>query len=320
MAEKFFPFDSVNNDRLYSAEDFASCFALFIGNGIFPNPSSNLQVIANNTMNVTVKKGSGFINGRMYVSDSDLIFKVPPPHSTYIRRDCVVLKLDMVNRNISVKYNQGVASSNPQFPTPVKNSDVWELVLAQINVKANSNQITQSDINDTRLNSNLCGIVSNIVNKVDTTTIFNQYRDYWERQREENQNLWQEQMREQEEGYGAEKEVWGRRYNELKTSVENWFDSIKHNISALKGFDLDNFFDLQNFNIEEYKNGNKWHTKFTATGSSFARFEIIQTKVSSVRFITEIKEYSALQGAPRAIKTITITEYKSGNKWIREVR
>ena len=70
--EKYFPFDAteINGepDRVYNAADFASFFSQFIGNGIYPNPSSNLQVLSlNSNMVITVKSGSAFINGYGYI-------------------------------------------------------------------------------------------------------------------------------------------------------------------------------------------------------------------------------------------------------------
>ena len=66
-------FNSVNGDRKYDAKRFAEYFNSFIGNGVFPNPSDNLQVIANNDMTVTVKAGKAWINGYIMINDDDYI-------------------------------------------------------------------------------------------------------------------------------------------------------------------------------------------------------------------------------------------------------
>ena len=52
-------FNSIGGDRKYDASKFAEYFNSFIGNGVFPNPSSNLQVMVNDDMTVTVKEGKG---------------------------------------------------------------------------------------------------------------------------------------------------------------------------------------------------------------------------------------------------------------------
>ena len=60
-------------DRVYLAEDFARYFASFIGNGVFPTPSTNLQVVAiNSNMTIKIKIGKAWINGYFYENTEDL--------------------------------------------------------------------------------------------------------------------------------------------------------------------------------------------------------------------------------------------------------
>ena len=47
-------------DRVYLAEDYARYFASFIGNGVFADPSNNLQVQATGAMNITLKEGKAW--------------------------------------------------------------------------------------------------------------------------------------------------------------------------------------------------------------------------------------------------------------------
>lgn len=48
-------FNSSSGDRRYAAEDWAAYFASFIGNGVFPNPSTGLQVMEDEGMRVAVQ-------------------------------------------------------------------------------------------------------------------------------------------------------------------------------------------------------------------------------------------------------------------------
>ena len=59
----YLPFNSIDHDRVYKAEDWAWYFSTFIGNGVFPKPTNGLMVMANGAMDVAVKAGFGFING-----------------------------------------------------------------------------------------------------------------------------------------------------------------------------------------------------------------------------------------------------------------
>ena len=237
--EKYFPFDAteINGepDRVYNAADFASFFSQFIGNGIYPNPSSNLQVLSlNSNMVVTVKSGSAFINGYGYINTEDMLVSINTANSSYNRKDIIVVCLDLVERKITVKYKSGIASANPQEPELIRNSDVHELKLASILVRSGSQLILQSDVTDTRLNKNVCGIVDNIVKSVDTTEIFNQYMDYWQRKKAENEQAWQEQMQSQEQ-----------RFTSQQQTIEAWYQNALADISTLKTFDFDNISELK---------------------------------------------------------------------------
>lgn len=66
-------------DRSYLAEDFARYFSTFIGNGVFPNPANQLQVVAvDDNMQIRIKAGFAWINGYMYENTDDYIFKLYP--------------------------------------------------------------------------------------------------------------------------------------------------------------------------------------------------------------------------------------------------
>ncbi|MCC5416499.1 hypothetical protein [Clostridium botulinum] len=183
--EKSFAFNSINGDRKYKAEDFASYFASFIGNGVFPNPSTSLQVISNNDMSVTDKPGKGWINGFYYQNTDNFILKLDVADGVLNRIDRVVLRLDFNKRSINLYIKKGVFASNPVAPTLQRDADAYELGLADVKVNAGVIKITQADITDLRLDKNTCGIVHGVVDQVDITTIFNQYTERFKIKSEE---------------------------------------------------------------------------------------------------------------------------------------
>lgn len=180
--EKSFPFKAkiVDNkaDRLYTDDDFTNYFKQFISNGVYGNPSNQLKVVSlNNNMQVTVYQGAGFINGRGYMlTEADK--KVTINNSTANnRRDIIVLRADpYVTRSINIIYRAGTAGTNPVKPTLVRTSDIWELELAEILVRANTTSILATDITDSRLNNAVCGIVTGLIQQVDTSSLFNSYQ------------------------------------------------------------------------------------------------------------------------------------------------
>ncbi|MCC8022235.1 MAG: pyocin knob domain-containing protein, partial [Clostridiales bacterium] len=59
-------------------------------------------------------------------------------------------------------------------PELERNDDVWELCLAQVRISAGTNAITQADITDTRLDSDLCGVTENPLGGI-SDDLFKQY-------------------------------------------------------------------------------------------------------------------------------------------------
>jgi len=169
-------FNSVNNDRVYNAQSFAEYFASFIANGVFPNPSNNLQVFAYDGFQLKVSPGKAWINGYFYVNDDDLYITLDLPDAVLSRIDAVVLRYSLADRNIKVAVKKGAFSSSPTPPTLQRDASIYELCLAQVYVAAGATSITQADITDTRLSTELCGIVHAVVDQVDTQTIYEQYQ------------------------------------------------------------------------------------------------------------------------------------------------
>jgi len=167
-------------DRAEDASFFAKYFSQFISNGVFPNPSTNMQVLATEGMKVKVDIGVCYINGYMGW--------VEPPETLIIeesdvqsRIDRIVARLDFTDKSINPFVKKGTPSGNPVAPELQRDYDIYEIGLADVRVNANVIEITQENITDLRLNTELCGIVANQLQHVDTTTLFNQYQDWLRR-------------------------------------------------------------------------------------------------------------------------------------------
>lgn len=177
-------FNSVNGDRKYKADSFANYFSSFIGNGVFPNPSTNLQVIVNEAMKVSLRKGKAWINGYMYENTDSLSLDVEVADSVLGRIDRVVLRKDVKERKIFAYIKKGEFSSSPKPPTLQRDMDAYELGLANININKGITTIKQGSIVDLRLNSELCGIAHGLIDQVDTTTLFEQYETWYKYQQD----------------------------------------------------------------------------------------------------------------------------------------
>lgn len=183
--EKSSFFNSVNGDRKYQASSFAEYFASFIANGVFPNPSTGLQAAATNSMIVTLKAGRAWINGYIYTNSDDLLLNIDTADGVLKRIDKVVIQYSTINREIKAKVKKGTFASNPVAPVLQRDSDIYELGIADIYIANGAVSISQANITDLRLNKDLCGIVHGTVDQVDTTAIFNQFQSWYSQKQSE---------------------------------------------------------------------------------------------------------------------------------------
>lgn len=168
-----------NYDREYLAADFSHYFSLFIANGVFPDPSTNLQVKASTVpdMHISVQPGNGWVNGYYLTvpEESPEPLTIPTANPTLSRIDSVIMGLNCVDRKIQLYVKSGAVSSSPIPVELQRDGDLYELELCQVTVKAGAASITQSSIKDTRQDSSRCGIVKGTVDQIDVTDLFAQY-------------------------------------------------------------------------------------------------------------------------------------------------
>jgi len=169
-------------DRVYLAESFAKYFASFIGNGVFGGKSDELMVKQKESadMSVRVLPGQGFINGYFYENTDELSLAIDNADGVLNRTDLIVLRWDKNEREIRLAVEKGTPASSQSAPLLKRNDDYYELELAKVLVKAGTTRITQADIIDTRLDSNVCGFVVAVIDKFDTSEFYAQLNSWIE--------------------------------------------------------------------------------------------------------------------------------------------
>lgn len=163
-------------DRVYNAEDVTSYLDKVVGSGVFPNPSTQLQVTAGTGMQVIVAPGQGWINGHKMVNDADLPLTIEEADVLLARIDAVIFFVDLTDREMGIEVKKGTAASAPTVPALTRNSTRYEMMLATVYVGKQATAITQSVIQDTRPNNQVCGWVTGLIEQVDTSTLFVQYQ------------------------------------------------------------------------------------------------------------------------------------------------
>lgn len=178
--EKSFPCDAevteTGYDKEYVAEDFARYFQTFISSGIFMKEDTNLQVIANGDMTVTLKAGKMIIDGYRYDSTGDIIITIDPADGVLGRIDRISATWCKDEGDIHYTLQKGTPSYKPVAPKCRRTEEYKDYVVADIYVAAGVIKIQQQNITDQRLNSDVCGLAIPFT-ELNTNAIFTQYQD-----------------------------------------------------------------------------------------------------------------------------------------------
>lgn len=178
--EKSFPCDAEETetgyDKEYVADDFARYFRAFISSGIFMKEDTNLQVIANGDMTVTLKAGKMIIDGYRYDNTGDIIIEIDPADGVLGRIDRISATWCKDEGDIHYTLQKGTPSYEPVAPECRRTEEYKDYVVADIYVAAGVIKIQQQNITDQRLNSDVCGLAIPFT-ELDTDAIFTQYQD-----------------------------------------------------------------------------------------------------------------------------------------------
>lgn len=192
MAVTYGFFNSVNQDRLYNADQMSEYFKGLVSDGVYESVGDALQVVANSGMTVNVKTGRAIIDCKWLENDAIMPLTITQSHPTLNRYTAVVVRLDVSNRLMEITTVDGTPASSPTQPSITNTDLVMEICLAMIYVGAGVTNITQAYIKDMRASSS-CGWVTGLIEQVDTSTLFMQ---------------------------------WQTAYEEFYQSFESWFDTL----------------------------------------------------------------------------------------------
>lgn len=214
-------------DRVYLAEQFAAYFASFIGNGVFGASMQQLQVLAQDNTNMSVKVGSGqgWINGWWYRNTDEYTLDIDVADGALSRIDAIVLRWGQSERDVWLHVIKGTPSTNPIAPSIQRGADYYDLQLALVSIPAGAYRITQAQITDTRLDSSVCGLVTGVVDQIDTTTLFTQFETYFQEWKNNQQQDYETWTTAKKAAYDAWVANTQRLYDDWVTNKENEYST-----------------------------------------------------------------------------------------------
>ena len=231
----YLPFNSKDHDRVYKAEDWAWYFSTFIKNGVFPNEQNNgLQVVSDNGMQILVKAGFGFINGYAFRNEQDFTITLETADGALNRYDRIILRWDLAARQMYLAVLKGAASANPTAKAITRNNEIYDLVLADVYIGKGVLSIQTADITDQRYNSNLCGIVTGVIEQIDASVLTQQFDDFFKSYNAQILTEYQNYLSviaTDEQQADTALETYKSKLEEYKTeyqnSFESWVDTLK---------------------------------------------------------------------------------------------
>lgn len=132
-------------------------------NGVFITSAdgSELQVIADNGMSISVMPGGCHIEGTRGYEASKRNIMISAAHPSLKRIDRIVARMDDSDnvRSVELYKKEGVPSTTPTAPELVRESNYYEIALADIYVMPGATEVTNANIVDVRQDRELCGIV-----------------------------------------------------------------------------------------------------------------------------------------------------------------
>lgn len=179
-----FPYDSLLTDgdsgleldRAIDASMYRRLMSKYFTTGVFPDDTDNAFKVLAFDKNIIVKKGSANINGVYAELEEDVTINI----TDYISSsNTVTLAVALRNDDtLSARKTtvQIVTNNTNQLVPPTRNSTVYEIYIAKVELEPNTITVYQSDITDLRLNTEYCGVVTATVKGVDTTTFYDQFQ------------------------------------------------------------------------------------------------------------------------------------------------
>lgn len=168
-------------DRAETSDLFRLLFSKLVSNGVLASPSDCFQVVTAEGLNVTVRAGFGMINGAFAYDEAENTLTLEKAPAQYSRIDRIVLRCNYADRLCELVVKTGTVANNPVAPKIVQPAagDYYELGLATVTVGANVTAVTQANITDTRMDSTVCGFITQLIDHLDTSVFFAQLDQFY---------------------------------------------------------------------------------------------------------------------------------------------
>lgn len=203
-------FNSLNNDRLYDAEDFSEMFDGVINDGVFASIGEHFAVSAVSGLQISVASGRAWLGGRWIYNDTGYPITLDSAELILNRIDTVCIKSDSTQavRACSITVVKGTPGSSPVAPTLTNTDKVKFLPLANVYIAAGVTQVTGSNITN-RVGTSSCPFVTAILQTTNIDALFQQWGANWD------------------EWFSAKQSEATREMDAYESAFETWFETVQ---------------------------------------------------------------------------------------------
>lgn len=147
MAQTSWPFENIDTSETQYSLLFRN-----LGEGAIVGRGQELEPFADSSgMNVKVRDGEALVRGHYYNSTGAETLSIAVANPTNPRIDSVVLRLDPTANSILLAVLTGTPGVSPSAPALTQtDSGIYEQLLANVSVAANTTVITSGNVSDER--------------------------------------------------------------------------------------------------------------------------------------------------------------------------
>ena len=170
-------------DRVYNSDQISEMFEGLVTDGVYESVGEAMIVKA--TSGMTVQVGTGRIvmsDGKWLRNDARYNITLAGAHLTLNRWSAIVVQENKTDRTITIMEKAGTPATNPTEPSATNTTAIEEKILAYVYVGKGVTEIGQMNITDVRADNTVCGWVTGVVKQVNTSELFLQYQDAYEKQ------------------------------------------------------------------------------------------------------------------------------------------
>lgn len=140
MAITAWPFENADTTET----QYSKLFSLLQETGVI----SGFAITATTGMNISIAAGSGLVQGFYIESTAAEPRAIAASHATLIRKDYVILKLDLTANTITILVKTGTASAAGTLPALTQTATVWEHPIGVVTIPAAASNIVSGNIEE----------------------------------------------------------------------------------------------------------------------------------------------------------------------------